>query len=598
MLAIIKQLLFSYLLGIFFIHPPLLAQEFTLDYLNNLIIELPAEMKQVVARINPKIVFIYKSKEFFGSYNNKKNVLSLNHSIKNNSEALKRTVFHELAHLYDIHATKVVDRKKLETECFNEESSNNDFCHMVNQKYLKLSSDIIFQTLFGARIDSRRTIYLENLILERSPDHYEFKNERELFAVNFEYFMLDKEYKCRRPLQYKYFSNIFSGFEAFRNVECNSTYPFVKTDQANAELIDIDINRVYRIDYLQAAPAKDDIAGGFGHSMLRIVICAPERKTVNSECLKDKDSHLVVSFRASVDDEQISSLKGLKGSYPSNLYIMELQSVIEEYTQIQYRDLVTYPLNLTKNQIQKLIAQMSLQHWSLERRYYFASNNCASEIVNLIRSSLGTEVMFLTTPIKPLDMPAWFYETNLISSNIDTEIFKSAEYYWQKTLDLLIVGNKIKLKNFMKLNSQKRNEIYSNAIKTKPGAKTNALIRLLEFKVYSYYKQLYYAELLKVLKDLIHFDTSKLTEILGIRNAGWILVDKSNNSKSYGIPDSEELKNVEYFLKKRDMALRDQINSLKNIVNENSEIQTEALEDLKRKQEESKSILESFQTKK
>ena len=146
MLVKLKQLLFSCLLGSFLIQTPLFAQEYTLDYLKNLIIELPAEMKEVVSRINPKIVFIHNSKEFFGSYNNQKNILSLNHSIKNNPEALKRTVFHELAHLYDKHTTKVVDRKKFEIECFNEESSTNDFCRMVNQKDLKLSKIVVNYT--------------------------------------------------------------------------------------------------------------------------------------------------------------------------------------------------------------------------------------------------------------------------------------------------------------------------------------------------------------------------------------------------------------------------------------------------------------------
>lgn len=594
MLLKLRPAIFTFLVGALSLwsHSSLFAQEFT-----RLIVELPKEMKEVVVRVNPQVIFIEKTKEFYGSYNGKNNVLSLNQSLKNNPEALKRTVFHELAHLYDIHTDKTVDQSKFELECDAQENSANDFCRMVGQKKLKLSKDIIFQSLFGVRLDNHKMIHFENLILERSPDPYEFTNERELFAVNFEYFMLDSEYKCRRPLQYKYFSNLFSNFEPFTNVQCNTSYPFVKTDLASAELIHIDINRVYRIDYLQAAPAKDDISGGFGHSMLRIVICAPERKVVNAECLKDTDRHLVVSFRASVADEQISSLKGLKGSYPSNQYIMSFPSIIEEYTQIQYRDLTIYPLQLSKKQMSMLLSQMSLQHWSLERKYYFVSNNCASELVNLFRSTFGTEEMFLTTPIKPLDLPGWLYKTGLMSSVKGVETIKSTEYYWQKTLDQLIVGKNVKFKKFLGFKSQRRVDIYTNAIKANPGAKTNALIRLLEFRIYSHYKQLYYAELEKVLKDLVDLDTSKMAEILGIRNAGWILIDKSSNAKKYGIPDSLELTKVESYLQKRDQSLQEQINTLTDIVKANSEVQTESLNDLKRKQMESKTILESFQVK-
>lgn len=596
--ATIKHFRFYFLALFSLSHSYLFAQDFTADQSAKILDELPKEMKEVIVRIKPQIIFINKPKDFYGSYNGKSNVLALNLSLKNNPALLKRTILHEYAHLYDMHTDITFDRIKFKSECSDRDSSNNDFCNNVNQKDLKLSKDVIFQSLFGVRIDNRKSIYFENLITERSPDPYEFENERELFAVNFEYFMLDKEYKCRRPLQYNYFSILFSNFEPFPGIRCSRTYPFIKTDLASTELIHIDFERVYRIDYLQAAPAKNDFSGGFGHSMLRIALCAPERKVVNSECLKDTESHLVVSFRASVADEQISSLKGLKGNYPSNQYIMSLSSVVEEYTQIQYRDLMIFPLQLSRQQIKMLLTQMSLQHWSIERRYYFASNNCASELVNLFRSTFGTEEMFLTTPYKPLDLPEWLIKTGLMKPNNSIETIKSAEFYWQKTLDQLTAGEKVKFSSFLEFNFKKRNSIYSNAVKINPNARTNALIRLLEFKVYSHFKHQYFTELERVLKDLVKLDTVKMAEMLSIRNAGWILVDKSNSEKGYGIPDSKELLKVESQLELRNQALQDQFNKIADIVNSNSDVQTEELNSLKRKQEESKLILDSYQVKK
>jgi hypothetical protein len=37
-----------------------------------------------------------------------------------------------------------------------------------------------------------------------SPDSYEYHSPRETFAVNLEYFLLDPNYKCRRPLHYSF----------------------------------------------------------------------------------------------------------------------------------------------------------------------------------------------------------------------------------------------------------------------------------------------------------------------------------------------------------------------------------------------------------
>ena len=65
--------------------------------------------------------------------------------------------------------------------------------------------------------------------------------------------------------------------------------------------------------------------------MLRLVICAPGRDP-GPDCRLDLDHHLVLSFRAFVDDVQLSSWDGLTGVYPSRLFILPLGQVIDEYT--------------------------------------------------------------------------------------------------------------------------------------------------------------------------------------------------------------------------------------------------------------------------
>ena len=81
----------------------------------------------------------------------------------------------------------------------------------------------------------------------------------------------------------------------------------------------------------------------WGHSMLRLVICAPGRAR-GPDCRLDLQYHRVLSFRAFVGDVQISSWRGLTGSYPSRLFVLPLEQVIEEYTKVELRGLQSIPL--------------------------------------------------------------------------------------------------------------------------------------------------------------------------------------------------------------------------------------------------------------
>ncbi|MCZ7024184.1 DUF4105 domain-containing protein, partial [Salmonella enterica] len=88
----------------------------------------------------------------------------------------------------------------------------------------------------------------------------------------------------------------------------------------------VDPERVYAIDYL-LAEANQNLVSRWGHSMLRLVICAPGRPR-GPDCRLDLDQHLVLSYRAFVGDVQLSSWDGLVGKYPSRLFVLPLAQVI------------------------------------------------------------------------------------------------------------------------------------------------------------------------------------------------------------------------------------------------------------------------------
>ncbi|MCD9007986.1 DUF4105 domain-containing protein [Luteimonas sp. XNQY3] len=232
---------------------------------------------------------------------------------------------------------------------------------------------------FGMRIR-------ENAMRDRSPDAYERTSPAEFVAVNLEYFLLDAEYACRRPALHAYFAAHFDWEPP--HADCASDLPFVEAEPGAdaAPLLALDPARVYAVDYLLAEGNAQPMSR-WGHSMLRLVICAPGRAP-GPDCRFDLAHHRVLSFRAFVDDVQISSLRGLTGRYPSRLFVLPLDQVIDEYTRIELRGLQSIPLRLSTNEIASLLTQAANLHWSYDGRYYFVGNNCAVETWKLLQTGV------------------------------------------------------------------------------------------------------------------------------------------------------------------------------------------------------------------
>lgn len=227
---------------------------------------------------------------------------------------------------------------------------------------------------------------------ERSPDPYELHNPREYVAVNLEHFLLDADYACRRPAQYRYFTQRW-GAPAVASAACADGFAYVDAgdvgagaDAASAtggRLGTLDPERIYQVDYL-LAEGNDAMMSRWGHSMLRLVICAPGRP-LGPDCRLDLEHHRVLSFRAFVGDLQISSWRGLTGRYPSRLFVLPLDQVIDEYTKIELRGLQSVPLRLERSEIATLVERAAQLHWSYDGHYFFLGNNCAVETYKLLR---------------------------------------------------------------------------------------------------------------------------------------------------------------------------------------------------------------------
>lgn len=270
------------------------------------------------------------------------------------------TVLHELAHFHD--------------------------------RALGISRDPRFLDLAGWQVRATRLTTRvagrvhENRFVDRTPDAYELHAPSEYFAVNLEHYALDPQYACRRPAMARYLRERVGASTAAPDA-CADDLVYVDAgERQGGALATLDPARVYAIDYLLAEGNAQPMSR-WGHSMLRLVVCAPGRAP-GPDCRLDLAHHRVLSFRAFVDDVQISTWRGLSGRYPSRLFVLPMEQVIDEYTRVELRGLRSVPLRLSRDEIAAVLERTAQLHWSYDGRYYFLGNNCAAETWKLLHDGV------------------------------------------------------------------------------------------------------------------------------------------------------------------------------------------------------------------
>jgi hypothetical protein len=209
---------------------------------------------------------------------------------------------------------------------------------------------------------------------------------------------MDEEFYCRRPSLFDFYANQFKN-DPFPNRRCKLNKSVMLSTNNGQFPIALDSKRIYRVDYLQASKGSD-ISSGFGHSMFRLVVCAPDRidpitgkklaaTVYGPKCLDDKLYHMVISYRANVEDATLNYLKGMFGGYPSMLFILNFADVLDEYNKDELRDVIAYPLKLNESEKQDLIKKIIEEHWNYRGAYKFVTNNCATESLDLLKRLTG-----------------------------------------------------------------------------------------------------------------------------------------------------------------------------------------------------------------
>lgn len=342
------------------------------------------------------------------------------------------TLLHELVHAWDNQVAATDEQKKIRHRCWQKKQHAQvknlpplgRECIAVLSSRHQLSEQEAFLRL-GYWQPGGLWLKQKNTRGQRFADPYAYYNPQEFLAVNMEYFLLDKDWRCRQPMLYQYLSGFFEHqpFPGF-STRCDQPlmvhygeWPVVKM---------LDPARIYRIDYVLAG-AGDNLASQFGHSMFRLVICAPARYSslIEAEveatpfgpaCLKDEAFHLVISFRANVDDVVLSYWKGLMGGYTSRMFILPYLQVKEEYTGDQLRDMVLYPLQLDSFQQNALVSRMLESFWSYGGDYRFISNNCAVESQELLQAALPYHALQETSALTPQAILTHLKQTHIVDA--------------------------------------------------------------------------------------------------------------------------------------------------------------------------------------
>lgn len=302
------------------------------------------------------------------------------------------SLIHQIARLYDAAEIPASPEKTAETQyCQNrlsDRDTNNQYehsrCENLVNKHRVVSNDPSFLSLMNWDQYDRPL----NFSSKRSPDRREYSNPEETFAVNMEYFLLDPDFACRRPNEQEYLRDLFS-FDPFPNRTCQLPSKVELTRDSLGQvvgngLVDIDPKRIYQVHFLYASKGSEAMSA-WGHAMYRLIVCAPNHP-VGPQCLDDVQEHIVISYRANPGNLFIDAWKGMTGYYPSEMFLYRFYpNVLNEYTIDEFRDLYSLPLNFTETEKNRFVERVIEQYWEYQGKYYFATNNCATEALRLLK---------------------------------------------------------------------------------------------------------------------------------------------------------------------------------------------------------------------
>ncbi|NVJ59956.1 MAG: DUF4105 domain-containing protein [Gammaproteobacteria bacterium] len=173
------------------------------------------------------------------------------------------------------------------------------------------------------------------------------------------------ELRCKFPARYEWLSEKLNWtFQPLNPQNCPELFEwYQQLDTHKASLI-------FPTAYMNSPSSM------FGHLFLRL----DADKTANDLLA------FSVNYGANVDNDDSSLTyiyKGLFGGYPGTYTIVPYYEKVNEYNDIEHRDIWEYPLKLDDAQLRRLLLHLwELQNVEID--YYFIDENCAYRILSLL----------------------------------------------------------------------------------------------------------------------------------------------------------------------------------------------------------------------
>ena len=199
----------------------------------------------------------------------------------------------------------------------------------------------------------------------------------------------NKHAQCVFPARLAWLKKNLPGLKGqLPQIDCPHLKFWVKT--ANAKSASL----IFADAYLNAP------ASTFGHTLIRI----DSQKYGKNPLLSYS-----INFGAAIPEKtNIAAylLKGLFGGFPGVFTFIPYHVKVQEYNNIEQRDLWEYPLKLNKQELERLV----LHTWEMDSArfsYYFTSKNCSYQLLTLLELArpeldLRSHFPWITLPIETI----------------------------------------------------------------------------------------------------------------------------------------------------------------------------------------------------
>jgi hypothetical protein len=162
-----------------------------------------------------------------------------------------------------------------------------------------------------------------------------------------------------------------SWLKSVLNIKTNDLEECRERKAWKAQLGATEAHLIFAASDLSSAPSS------FGHTFLRM------HNPKNTGQLDLLDYGINYAANTGSDGGALYALKGVFGFYPGTYSMLPYHQKIQEYSNLEGRDLWEYKLNLTPQQVELMIDHL-LELEGSYAPYFFADENCSSQMLELI----------------------------------------------------------------------------------------------------------------------------------------------------------------------------------------------------------------------